>query len=353
MRDFIFILAVVFTVSCTPKVPSKENSAPKLVIGIVVDQMRYDYLLRFKDRFEKDGFNRLLDGGFSCNTHYYSYVPTFTAPGHASIFTGTTPKNHGIIANSWYDRELDRSVYCVEDTSVRSVEGDFENGRKSPKNLLVNGLGDLIKLNTNNKGKSIGVSLKDRGAVLPAGKSADAAYWFEGGDTGIFISSTYYMDTLPQWVNTFNEKQYPKKFLSNKWDTYQPIETYIESNADDNPYENGIGIDGGSVFPYELADIFKTQGYDLIKSTPYGNDLLASFAQRVILNEELGKDDVTDFISISFSSTDYVGHAYGPRSVEVEDTYIRLDRLLLNCYFFWIMKLVKMNMLFFLLPIMV
>jgi predicted AlkP superfamily pyrophosphatase or phosphodiesterase len=303
-----------------------DKKQPKLVIGVVVDQMRFDYLTRFSDKYGDSGFKRLMGDGFECKAHHFSYMPTFTGPGHASIFTGTTPQTNGIIANNWFDKSLERLIYCVEDSMVKSVGGDFKKENRSPRNMLVTGLGDQIKLATNYKGKSIGVSIKDRAAVLPAGKMADAAYWFKGGDDGIFISSTYYMNELPEWVQAFNNKGLPEKYLSQKWETILPITSYIESNSDDNHYEQSIDKGARPTFPYDLKKIKEKEGYSLIKSTPFGNNIVVDFAKEAIENEELGQDSIVDLLTISFSSTDYIGHKYGPNSIEIEDTYIRLDQ---------------------------
>ena len=324
MKKIIFIAAVLFLGSCSVAPKKEKTTNSKLVVGIVVDQMRYDYLTRFESKYGTDGFKRLMNDGFNCHEHHYSYMPTFTGPGHASIFSGTTPKTHGIIANDWYDKTIKKSIYCVEDSLVKGVGGKNED--RSPRNMLVTGLGDQIKLQTSNKGKSIGISIKDRAAILPAGKLADAAYWFKGGKDGNFVSSTYYMTDLPNWVNDFNAKELPKSYLSQNWETILPIDQYTESSIDNNPNENSLKKGHDPVFPYNLSELFPDYGYDLIKKIPFGNNLLVDFAKEVILNENLGKDDVMDFLSVSFSSTDYVGHNYGPKSVEIEDTYIRLDK---------------------------
>jgi len=253
-------------------------------------------------------------------------MPTYTGPGHASIFTGTTPSVHGIIGNNWYDKGQGKMINCVEDSTVISIGGDFPKEQKSPKWLLVSGLGDQIKSVTNNKGKSIGISIKDRSAIFPAGKLGDAAYWFEGGKDGIFISSSYYMKELPNWVNEFNAKQIPDFYLSKKWETLLPITEYTESVVDSSRYEQSIDESTLPIFPYDLPKIKESKGYDLIKTTPFGNNLILDFAISAIEGEQLGQDENMDLLTIGFSSTDYIGHEYGPNSVEIEDTYLRLDQ---------------------------
>tara|TARA_R110002050_G_scaffold109799_1_gene221352 strand:+ start:79872 stop:81530 length:1659 start_codon:yes stop_codon:yes gene_type:complete len=330
MRYIIISLSILFLSSCrdisayTKK--ATVNTKPKLVVGIVVDQMRYDYLKRFESKYSNDGFRKLMVDGFHCDEHHFSYMPTYTGPGHASIFTGSTPETNGIIANDWYNKKSGKMMYCAEDEAVKPVGVDSKNENRSPKNVLVTGLGDQIKISTSYVGKSIGVSLKDRAAIFPAGKLADGAYWFKGGEEGKFITSTYYMNELPSWVNSFNDQKKPDSYLGQNWETLLPIEKYIESNPDNNAYEQGLEEGVNPVFPYELNRLKETKGYSLIKSTPFGNDLLLDFAKAAIVGENLGQDSIMDWLTISFSSTDYIGHAFGPRSVEVEDTYLRLDQ---------------------------
>ena len=330
MRYLFPVVSLFFITSCTLNNQKSDNSSinkqPKLVIGIVVDQMRYDYLTRFEEKYSENGFKKLMRDGFHCDEHHFSYMPTYTGPGHASVFTGTTPEVHGIISNDWYDKKLGRMVYCAEDTNVNSVGVNYADERRSPKNMLVTSLGDQIKMVTSYQGKSIGISIKDRAAVFPAGKMADGAYWFIGGDDGKFISSTYYMNELPNWVNKFNNLDKPDEYLSKNWETLLPIEQYTESNVDNNPYEQGLEKGVDPVFPYDLSRIKEDQGYSLIKSTPFGNDIIVDFAKAAIEGENLGQDSIMDWLTISFSSPDYIGHKFGPRSIEVEDTYLRLDQ---------------------------
>ena len=305
---------------------TKTDGKPKLVVGIVVDQMRYDYLTRFRDKFGEDGFERLINDGFSCNNNHFNYVPTYTAPGHTSVYTGTTPQNHGIISNSWYNKFEKKSVYCVDDDNVSSVGTSSNAGQRSPHRLLTTTITDQNRLATQMRGKTIGVSLKDRAAILPAGHSANAAYWFQGREEGHFITSDYYMDELPKWVNDFNASAKANNYLR-PWKPLMDIETYTESGPDLNKFERGFKGKDEAVFPYDLATLNKTNGgYDILKTVPYGNDLLADFALAALDGEKLGQSADTDFLTISFSATDYVGHNFGVNSKEIEDTYIRLDR---------------------------
>lgn len=306
--------------------PLKPSARPKLVVGIVVDQMRQEYLLRYDEKFGDDGFKRLVNQGFMARNAHYNYMPTYTGPGHASIYTGTTPATHGIIGNDWYDRELKRTIYCAEDTTVSAVGGSEGNGQISPRNMVANTITDQLKLSTQKKGKVLAVSVKDRGSALPAGHMADGAYWYDG-KTGAFMTSTFYMDELPDWVKRFNGKKLAKKYLSQIWNPILPIESYVESDEDNTPYENLMTGKETAEFPYDLGKMLKENGdMGILSATPFGNTIVADFAREALIAEQMGQDSITDFLSVSFSSTDYVGHAFGPGSVEVEDTYIRLDR---------------------------
>lgn len=303
------------------------SQKPKLVVGIVVDQMRYDYLTRYWDRYNDGGFKKLLNNGYNCRNTHYNYMPTYTGPGHASIYAGTTPENHGIISNTWYDKVNDKATYCTSDSRYKTVGSTSAYGQMSPAKMLSTTITDELKLASNGKGKTIGISIKDRGAILPAGHNANAAYWFEGGNSGKWISSSFYMEELPQWLQKLNEKKPAEKYLNQAWNTLYPITTYSNSIHDDNEYEVLFRTEQKPVFPHDLPALKDSNGnYSLIKSTPYGNTILKELALATIKNEALGKDEFTDFLAISFSSTDYIGHQFGPMSVEIEDTYLRLDK---------------------------
>lgn len=299
---------------------------PKLVVGVVVDQMRYDYITRFWDRFGEKGFKKLVSEGFNFRNHHFNYIPTYTGPGHASIYSGAAPETHGIISNNWFNKSKNKMVYCVEDEMVDPVGTTSEAGKMSPHRLLTAGVADENRLHTQMKGKTIGVALKDRGAILPAGHTANAAYWFHGQDEGKWISSTFYLQQLPQWVKDFNASGKAASYMKN-WETLYDINTYAESGSDINTFEGGFSGKKDVGFPYDLAKLqSQNGGFDLIKSTPFGNSLTADFAMAAIDGEELGQDDTTDFLTVSFSATDYIGHNFGVNSKEIEDTYLRLDQ---------------------------
>lgn len=332
LNKLILLIAIVLiplASGAQPHHPTKNrhNTKPKLVVAIVVDQMKFDYLQRFHKHFGSNGFNRLMREGTNCVNTFYNYIPTYTAPGHASIFTGTTPAFHGIAGNDWYDYLLHKETYCVSDSTVKTIGSNTSSaGQMSPKNLLSTTISDEIKLSNKLQSKVIGIALKDRGAILPAGHLANAAYWFDG-TTGNWISSTYYMTRLPEWVQTFNNQHYADKYANTDWNLSKPISEYVNAKLcpDSNTWENKFVFDNNSAFPHHLSRN-ATVGAEIIRATPFGNHLTRQLAIAAIKNEQLGQSKQTDFLSISFSSTDYVGHLFGPSSLEVEDTYIQLDQ---------------------------
>jgi predicted AlkP superfamily pyrophosphatase or phosphodiesterase len=320
LKKYIFLPAFLLAIL------TYGQEKPKLVVGIVVDQMRQEYLYRFEKKFGEGGFKRVLNEGFMLTNAHYNYVPTYTGPGHASVYTGSTPAIHGIIGNDWWDKIGKARVNCVSDNSQTPVGGLEGSGKISPWRLLSTTVTDELKLATQGRAKVIGISIKDRGAVLPAGHLADGAFWFES-KSGNFISSSYYNyanNALPNWVQTFNAAKWPQKFIAQPWDKYLKSDPYIESGADASPYENQFANQKNTL-PYDLKLAGK-DGFEVIAASPYGDDLLTEFAKAAIKSESLGKDDDTDFLAVSFSSPDLIGHAMGPMSVEVEDTYIRLDK---------------------------
>jgi predicted AlkP superfamily pyrophosphatase or phosphodiesterase len=321
MKRFVTtILILILAISSQAQVPR-----PKLVVGIVVDQMRWDYLYRYNDRYSANGgFKRLLDQGFTCENTLIPYTPTITACGHSSIYTGSVPAINGITGNTWWDNEQQRSIYCTEDKTVKTVGSSSALGLMSPRNLLVTTIGDELRLATNFRSKVIGLAIKDRGGILPAGHSANAAYWYDN-TVGDWITSTYYMNDLPKWVIDFNAKKMVDKYYQEGWNTLYPINTYLQSTADDKSYEAKPFGANATGFPYDLKSLIG-KNYGIIATIPQGNTLTAEFAKATITGEELGKHDFTDFLAISFSAPDYIGHAFGPNSVEEEDCYLRLDK---------------------------
>ncbi len=326
----ILILLVIFSFTSKAQRSKTDGdgpylaSSPGLVVGIVVDQMRYDYLYRFWNKFSNDGFKRLVNEGFVFSNANFNYVPTYTAPGHACIYTGTTPAFNGIISNDWYNLSLRKSVYCVGDSTVMPLGTTSISGKMSPRNMFTTTVTDELKLATNMTSKVIGISLKDRGAILPAGHTANAAYWHDPY-TNNWVTSTYYMKELPVWVSDFNKRKMSDSLLNYKWTTLLPISQYTESTIDDNAYEGLFEGELKPIFPHDLPAL-KAKESELIRATPFGNTFTNEFAMQAIRSENLGKGKSTDFLAISFSSTDYVGHMYGTNAIELEDTYLRLDR---------------------------
>ncbi|NAS14158.1 alkaline phosphatase PafA [Poritiphilus flavus] len=339
-KRITLIIAVIFTAfMVSPALPQRKSknkeqsieikppfARPKLVVGIVVDQMRYDYLTRFWNHYGNGGFKRLVAEGFNCKNNHFDYAQTKTGPGHASVYTGTTPANHGILANDWYDRQQEKEVYCASDDSRNTIGTNSDAGKMSPHRLQVTTITDQLRLHYQQRSKVIAIAIKDRGAVLPGGHMANAAYWFEGEDTGQWISSSYYMNQLPQWVINFNASGKIKAYKQ-AWNTYKNISEYIESAPDNSPYEGVFEDEASPVFPHSTPNLLsKERDFEILKYTPFGNSLTTDFAIEALQNEQLGTDPITDFLAVSFSSTDYVGHKYGVNSKEVQDTYIRLDR---------------------------
>jgi predicted AlkP superfamily pyrophosphatase or phosphodiesterase len=311
-----FLLGLINNIIAQPR--------PRLVVGITVDQMRWDYLYRYQHRWhEKGGFKRMMESGFQCNNTFITYTPTYTACGHTGIYTGSVPAIHGITGNEWYDQVKQGVVYCTDDINVQTVGSPTIAGKMSPANLLTTTICDELKLATNFRSKTIGIAIKDRGGILAAGHSANASYWYDS-KTGDWITSTYYMETLPTWVTNFNSKAKIDSLYHLNWNTLYPKETYIQSVSNKKPYE--VRSFGGPAkeFPYDLKS-YAGNNYNIITATPHGNTLTTEFAKAALMGEELGKDTICDFLAVSYSSPDYVGHSYGPNSMEIEDLYIRFD----------------------------
>jgi predicted AlkP superfamily pyrophosphatase or phosphodiesterase len=301
---------------------------PRLVIGIVVEQLKFDQLEKFRDRLGENGIKRLINEGTYFRNASFEYMLTQSAPGHATISTGTEPSSHGITSDNWYLPLKNELIYCTNDISVNPVGGSYESGLHSPKNLQASTFSDELEMASNKKAKVFGIGLKESSAIFSAGHSANGAYWFDN-TTGSFMSSTYYIDSLPPWVNDFNAMKFADSFLNNPWNLLRPTSYYSDCVADSNGFEKGFN--GKNYFPYDLKKlrskgVFNARNdYSLIRETPFGNSLTTSFAIRLIEKEGLGKDDVTDFLSICYSATDNIGHRFGPSSVEMGDAILRLD----------------------------
>lgn len=320
---------------------------PKLIVSIVVDQMRFDDLFRFYHLFGDGGFKELISSGTNFTFANYNYEPTTTGPGHASIFTGSIPYFHGIIGNDFFDKSSNKMTNCVKDNNFLSVGSSDEIGKCSPKKLLASTLSDQLKLYTNLKSKVFSISIKDRGAILPVGHLADAAYWYNY-KTGDFISSSYYVKALPDWLNSFNSKKLPQKYMSDGWDFFLDKNHYSSNPDFSGEIEVNIFNVEQKKLPYQFNSLNTVQLNNAFQFTPYSNQILIDLAKELITNESLGKDNIPDFLSVSFSALDIMGHTWGNFSNEIMDTYLRLDRNLADFISFLNKKIGKNNYLLFL-----
>ena len=327
MKKTCLFIGACVAISCAMAQANSKSlvQRPKLVIGIVVDQMRWDYLYRYYDRYTAGGFKRMINEGFSCENAFINYIPSITAVGHSTIFTGSVPAIDGIAGNDWTDQLTGKYFYCTDDDSVNMLGATAANNRgMSPRNLLVTTITDELKIATNFRSKVVGISLKDRASILPAGHSADAAYWFDDS-TGHFVTSTYYMKQLPDWVVKFNNKNRPAQLLEKGWNTLYPVNTYKASDPDNVNYEGKFVGETSPTFPHDMKTIYsKNKGS--FRQTPFGSTLTFEFVKEAMEAYQLGKGQVTDFLTINVASTDHVGHLFGPNSIEIEDVYLRLDK---------------------------
>lgn len=306
---------------------------PRLVLLIAVDQFRYDYLERFGDLFGEGGLRRLQRDGASWVNANYDHVPTETAPGHATMMTGAWPAETGIVGNEWFERNAKgdggRRVANSEDSDVKLFGGGEKERGSSPRRLLASTLGDELRLSSGGRSKVIGVSLKDRSAILPAGRLANAAYWYSV-ETGRIVTSDYYVTALPAWVASFNATPPGAKYKGQVWGRLLGDEReYLRRAGPDDPeweWKPAKAEPAESRFPHRLPDADGRQLYDAFQSTPFANDELVNFAREALVREELGADEFTDVLTVSFSSNDFVGHRFGPYSQEVMDITLRTDR---------------------------
>jgi len=336
--------SIVQSQTTTTRVNIPER--PKLVVGIVVDQMRWDFLYRFYEKYETGGFKRLLNEGFSCENTMINYIPSVTAIGHTTIFTGSVPAIHGIAGNDWYNPKTGKSFYCTDDSTVTAVGATGKGNKMSPRNLLATTITDELRLATNFQSKVVGVSLKDRAAILPAGHNPTGAFWIDDA-SGKFVTSSYYMPELPQWVTDFNNSKAIDKLLAKGWNTLLPIEQYTESTADNVEWEGTLKGADKPVFPYDVQKAYSLD-HGSLRQMPFGNSLTIQFAKAAVEGYKLGQEKTTDFLSINCASTDYSGHLVGPNAIEIEDVYLRLDRDLAGFFTYLDTKIGKGNYLLFL-----
>jgi len=326
-KTLSFSLAILVALASCRSHHTEKTHRPRLVVGIVVDQMRWDYLYRYANRFREGGFKRLMNHGFSCDNTMINYLPAFTAVGHTCIFTGSVPAFSGIAGNDWVEQATGQRMYCTDDSAVLAVGAespDAKDGKMSPRNLLVSTVTDELMMADNFRSKVVCVSLKDRAAILPAGHSGTAAFWLEDS-TGHFITSNYYMTKLPAWADSFNAKNPVREYMHSKWSTLYPKSTYLQSDQDDQVYEGKFKGDSTTAFPHNLDSSYKV-AKSSFRYTPGGNTLTLDFAKSAVDGYHLGQGQFTDFLTINCASTDYVGHMFGINSIEIEDTYLRLDQ---------------------------
>lgn len=318
MKKIFLSALIIFTIAAAPALATP----PKLVVTILVDQMRYDYLERFRDQFSEGGFRMLTDKGAFMTFAHYDYSPTVTGPGHASFLSGSTPSMHGIIGNDWFDKRTQQMMYCVSDSAVKGVGTETPAGQMSPRNFIGSTFADQMRLHY--QSKVVGISMKDRGAILPSGKKPAGAYWFESA-SGNFITSSYYMAELPAWVQQFNARKRAAEFIGQKWDRLLDSKSYLW--PDEAAGESYLQGEKTVTFPHTIGESAH-DGFETIMPTPFGNQILLELAKAAIDDEHLGQGKQPDVLCVSFSSVDYAGHRFGPYSQEVQDIVLRLDRQL-------------------------
>jgi predicted AlkP superfamily pyrophosphatase or phosphodiesterase len=320
-RNLLITLSLTSLLQAAPSpVTDRTTEAPRLVVAILVDQLRYDYLERFHSHFVEGGFRTFTDRGAFMTFAQYDYAPTVTGPGHASFLSGATPATHGIVGNDWFDKKSGKSINCVSDPEVSGVGVKSPaSGKRSPRNFIGSTLSDEMRLRF--KSKVVGLSLKDRGAILPAGRNATGAYWLDSSN-GHFVTSTWYRDALPAWLNSFNERQLPASYVGQTWKRLLPESAY--QWPDNGAGEGRLAGEKTSAFDHIIKPS-PTEGLETIVPTPFGNTLLRELAEAAVDGEKLGAPGCTDFLSVSFSSTDACGHIFGPYSQEMQDIILRLD----------------------------
>ena len=327
IRSQFPIMLVLSSLACRPPL-----EGPRLVVVISVDQMRADYLERFDDRFT-GGLARLLSDGAVFEDAHQDHAMTSTAPGHATIATGAFPARHGLVQNDWYDRAMARSVYSVEDPTAQIIGIPDAPGR-SPVNLKTNTLGDWLKRRSRGS-KVFSVAVKDRAAIPMGGKRPNGVYWYYL-PTGQFVTSAFYRREYPDWVDRFNAAEPAAAYNGRNWERLFPESTYVASREDDFPPE----FDGRSTtFPHWIGVMEEDGGWDrfyrkILLHSPFADELTFAFVRELVVNEELGADDRPDILFVGCSAADYIGHAYGPYSQEVEDYYLRLDHQLDSLFVF-------------------
>jgi predicted AlkP superfamily pyrophosphatase or phosphodiesterase len=314
------------------------RAQPRLILQITVDQLRGDLPTRYYDRLGEGGFRYLWEKGVVYRDAHHAHANTETIVGHATLATGAHPSRHGMVGNLWFDRETGFITYNVEDSDYRlltagaDVDADAEidptqraarSEGRSPAAILVSTFSDELRSSTGGRAKAIGISVKDRGAIAMAGH-AGTAYWFSKS-RGEFVTSTYYRKRYPDWVDAFNGRQLPRRYADTSWKLLNDQGTYLFGDSDDREWETDVA-GFGRIFPHDYGDGSSPYFTTWLTLSPAGDELVLEFAKEALKGEALGVDAVTDYLSVSFSSTDYVGHVFGPSSLEAEDNILRLDR---------------------------
>jgi len=329
------IITVLYLLAIT-LVPAGAQSAyippdkPRLVIGIIVEQLRYDQLERLWNDFPDNGLKRMVSEGTYYRNASVDYLSTQAAPGFATISTGASPSAHGITSDTWFHPFNDQMIFCVQDPEASPVGGSFETGLFSPANLLSSTFADELQMASCGRAKVYGIGIREMGAIITAGHAADGAFWYDDR-TGTWMTSTYYATRLPEWLMDLNAMLMPGQYLNNPWETLIDPSLYPGCQIDSSSLE--IGFDGQTWFPYDLKKLSTrgkllntTRDYSVLRETPFADDFTTDLALRLIDNEQLGQDEVTDYLAITYSATDYIGHRFGPSSVESTDAILRLDR---------------------------
>ncbi len=329
-KSTLIILLVLISLSSFSQTAYIPPEKPKLVIGIIVEQLRYDQLERIREILPDNGLKKLVNEGTYYRNASYDHLLTEAAPGYATISSGTSPSFHGITSDTWYHPFNDQMIFCVQDTKSSAIGGSFETGLFSPANLLSSTFADELKMASCGAAKVFGIGIREMGAILTAGHTANGAFWYDDR-TGTWMSSSYYTKELPGWLMDLNSMMLPVKYLNQSWTTLMEPSLYPGCQPDSNGIERGF--DNRSWFPYDLKTMSSEgrsanakRNYGLLRETPFADDFTTELAMRLIENEHLGQDEVTDYLSVTYSATDYIGHRFGPSSVETADALVRLDK---------------------------
>jgi len=324
--SFLFFLITISTNGQGAYLPPDK---PALIVGIVVEQLRFDQIERLRDKLSENGIKRLINEGTFFRNASFDYMLTQSAPGFSTIASGTEPSYHGITSDSWYAPLKEEFIYCTKDVSVNPVGGSYESGLHSPVNLNASTFADELKIASGKKSRIYSVGMKEYAAILSVGHAADGVFWYDN-TTGTWMSSTYYIKELPSWVNDFNALMHSETYLNSQWNILRDKSDYSLCLPDSNKFEKGFA--GVNYFPYDINRLSRASGrnsprnFSFLRETPFSDNFTTDFAVRLIEKEALGKDEVTDFLSVCYSATDYIGHRFGPSSVESADAILRLDR---------------------------